>query len=90
MAMELPVIATPVGAIAELVVHGETGLLIEAGSSQALAGAISWLAANPEHRQAMGLAGRRRVEKYFDGSRNYRELIALIKSVAAGRSAPRP
>jgi hypothetical protein len=37
----------------------------------------------------MGVAGRRRVEKYFDGPRNYRTLIAVMKRVAEkGTLAP--
>jgi glycosyltransferase involved in cell wall biosynthesis len=82
MAMQLPVVATRVGGIPEVVIHGETGLLIPPNSPEALAEAIRELGKDPARRRAMGIAGRRRVEQYFDGTRNYRALIALIKSVA--------
>lgn len=82
MAMRLPVVTTPIGGIPEIVVHGETGLLIPPNSPEALTEAICELGRDPERRRAMGLAGRQRVERYFDGARSYRELIALIKSVA--------
>ena len=85
MAMRLPVITTPVGGILELVIHGETGLLIPPNSPEALTGAIRELSNAPERRRAMGDAGRRRVEQYFDGSRSYRELVGLIKSIADAR-----
>jgi glycosyltransferase involved in cell wall biosynthesis len=82
MAAGLPVIATRIGGISEMVIHGETGLLIPPSSPVALSEAIRELAKDPTRRRAMGIAGRRRVEKYFDGPRNYRSLIALIKTVA--------
>jgi glycosyltransferase involved in cell wall biosynthesis len=87
MAMQLPVISTTVGAIPELVVHGETGLLVPPESPAALLDAIRTLAKDPERRRAMGRAGRLRVERYFDGQRSYRELLACIKAVA-GETAP--
>jgi glycosyltransferase involved in cell wall biosynthesis len=90
MAMGLPVIATRVGAIPEIVADGETGLLIPTNSPEALLQAIRQLSKDPERRRAMGAAGRRRVEKYFDGPGNYRSLIALIKTIAdRGVSADR-
>ncbi len=82
MAMRLPVVATPVGAIRELVIHGETGLLIPPNSAEALVEAIRELSGDQKRRHAMGVAARQRVEKYFDGAQNYRNLIDLIKSVA--------
>jgi glycosyltransferase involved in cell wall biosynthesis len=85
MAMRLPVITTRVGGISELVIHGETGLFIPPNSPEALMGAIRELGKDPERRRAMGDAGRRRVEQYFDGSRSYRELVGLIKSIVYSR-----
>ena len=87
MAMQLPVISTTVGAIPELVIHGETGLLVPPESPGALVDAIRSLAADPERRRAMGRAGRHRVERYFDGKQSYRELLACIKAIA-GEAAP--
>jgi len=83
MAMQLPVVATRSGGIPEIVIHGETGLLIPPDSPEALTEAICQLGQDPARRRAMGAAGRRRVEQYFDGARSYRELIRIIKSVAA-------
>jgi glycosyltransferase involved in cell wall biosynthesis len=86
MAAQLPVVATRVGAIPEIVVHGETGLLIPANSPEALIEAIEELGRNSERRRAMGIAGRRRVERYFNGAKTYGELVELIKSIAAGKA----
>jgi glycosyltransferase involved in cell wall biosynthesis len=82
MAMRLPVIATSVGGIPELVIHGETGLLIPPDSSEALIAAVRELGRDPKRRHVMGIAARKRVEKYFDSAQNYRNLIDLIKSIA--------
>jgi glycosyltransferase involved in cell wall biosynthesis len=84
MAMRLPVVTSPVGGIPEIVVHGETGLLIPPNEPEALARAIRALTEDPTRRRAMGDAGRARVEQHFDGARNYGQMIALIKSIADG------
>lgn len=65
MAMGKPVVASAVGGNRELVVHGETGLLVEYGSVSALEGAILELVADPGRAAAMGRAGRLRAEAQF-------------------------
>ena len=65
MATGLPVIATHVGGNADLVVHGQTGLLVPADSPDALAEALDNLASTPVRAAAMGRAGRARVEARF-------------------------
>ncbi|MEM1255655.1 MAG: glycosyltransferase [Cyanobacteria bacterium P01_H01_bin.21] len=65
MTLGLPVIATRAGAIPELVEHGETGLLVERGDSDALAAAIVELLSDRERRQHMGQAGQQRAVQYF-------------------------
>lgn len=65
MAARKPVIGTLSGGIPEMIVDGETGLLVPPESPYELAEAISALLQNPDLARAMGQAGRRRVEKYF-------------------------
>ncbi len=65
MAAHLPVIATDVGGSPELVVPGETGLLVPPGNPEALARALSQLIASPSMRSKFGDAGRSRLEKMF-------------------------
>ncbi|GAB4229282.1 MAG: glycosyltransferase family 4 protein [Acidobacteriota bacterium] len=65
MAARLPVVATAVGGIPELVVDGQTGRLVPAGHVEELARALGEVLADPERARAMGAAGRRRVERYF-------------------------
>lgn len=69
MACCLPVIATNVGSLPEIVVHERTGLLIPPGSPSALAGAIRYLGQHLGLRKRMGLAGRQRVEQLFSADR---------------------
>jgi glycosyltransferase involved in cell wall biosynthesis len=64
MAMGKPVIASDVGGIPDLIVHGENGLLVSPADSEALANAILDLYENPDKRKIMGEAGRLIVAKY--------------------------
>jgi len=59
-AMEIPVVATRVGGIPEVVLDGETGILVEPGNSEQLAQAILTLIENPTLRKQMGERGRKR------------------------------
>ena len=65
MATGLPVVATDVGGTSEVVVHGETGLLVPPGDPAALADALASLLANRAQAEAFGRAGRARVEARF-------------------------
>jgi sugar transferase (PEP-CTERM/EpsH1 system associated) len=65
MSTALPVLATRVGANAELVAEGRTGHLVPAGDAQALAQGVLRMAADPVAARAMGQAGRQLVEQRF-------------------------
>jgi glycosyltransferase involved in cell wall biosynthesis len=58
--MGRPVVASGVGGVSEVVVHGETGLLVDPDDADALAVAVMSLLADPERAARMGQAGRRR------------------------------
>lgn len=72
MAAGLPVVATAVGGTPEIVVEGETGLLVPPRDPAALAEAMERLLADPALRLQMGRAGRDRVQQYFDIERTIR------------------
>ena len=65
MASGLPVLATAVGGNADLVLNGQTGVIVPAADPAAMAREIVLLASNPQQARATGEAGRRRVEATF-------------------------
>lgn len=77
MAMKKPVVATRGGGPLDIVVDGETGLLVEMGDPKALGGAISTLLRERDLRVTMGLAGLARVSSQFT-SRRYACQMATI------------
>jgi len=77
----LPVIASRIGALAEIVSDGETGLLFEAGNAQDMANKLAWALANPEKMAVMGQKARAKYEAEFTAERNYAQLIDIYESV---------
>lgn len=67
MAAGLPVVASGVGGIPEVVEHGVHGLLVDPDDPVALAEALSILGGDPSLRARMGSAGRNRVRARFSG-----------------------
>lgn len=65
MAAGKPVVATDGGALPEIVLPGETGLLVPMGDAPAMARAFTELLADPDRAKKMGQAGRRRVRERF-------------------------
>jgi len=63
MSAGLPVVATEVGGLPEIVTHNRTGLLVPASSPDTLAAALVRLF-DPDLREAMGITGRRWVESH--------------------------
>jgi len=87
MAAGLPVVATRAGALPEVVVDGETGILVERGDHEGLAAAISRLLSDPHLRERMGAAGRERVRQLFTWERNIARLEELYESILPGAAA---
>jgi alpha-maltose-1-phosphate synthase len=79
MACGTPVVASAVGGIPEVVVDGETGLLVRPGDPEALADALARLLADPGRGAAMGRAGRRRVEELFAWERIAERTLATYE-----------
>jgi glycosyltransferase involved in cell wall biosynthesis len=79
----LPVIATDVGGNPEIVVHGETGILVPVDDPDALTQAITALLADVAQCARMGQAGRQRALELFTASTMARAYEALYDEVAS-------
>lgn len=88
-AMGKPVVSTPIGGISEVVMDGETGLIVPAFDAKALLDAMSGLTKNPERRTAMGLAGRARAVNHFSIERMVSETEKVYRELLAERALAR-
>jgi glycosyltransferase involved in cell wall biosynthesis len=80
MARGLPVVATRVGGNPEVVIEGETGLLVSSASPTELAQALEQCWSSPDLCARMGKRGRRRVEEHFDIRRMVSQYEAMYRS----------
>ena len=83
MACGLPVVATRVGGVPEVVMDGVTGRLAERDDQEGYAAAIRELFADPERLTEMGRAARRDVEERFEKDHVVSRYEALYESVVA-------
>lgn len=89
MARGLPVVATAVDGIPEVVESGRTGLLFEEGDADSLASHLVRLLAEPEECARMGEQARRRIEAEFSTHRYEEAVGTLYRSVIGGASQER-
>ncbi|MCB5183702.1 glycosyltransferase family 4 protein [Methylobacillus gramineus] len=75
----LPIIASRIGALAELIEDGVTGLLFNPGDDADLAAKIQWANQHPEKIKEMGRLARQRYEEKYTSEKNYQELIAIYE-----------
>jgi glycosyltransferase involved in cell wall biosynthesis len=88
MACAKPVVATAAGGIPEVVVDGETGLLVPPRDDRALAAAVVRLLRDEALRARMGAAGLARVRNHFSAERMVRDTLAVYQdAVQAGTRA---
>jgi glycosyltransferase involved in cell wall biosynthesis len=79
MAAARPVISTRLAGIPELVVDGETGVLVPPGDTAALVNALERLVLDPELRRRYGAAGRARIEQHFRVDQTIIPLVQLLE-----------
>lgn len=83
----LPVIASDIGGVSDIVIHKETGLLMEPGSAETLHTLLLRLIEQPEWRQRLGAQARVHAEAKFDAHKNATQIFDLIEEcVATARS----
>lgn len=83
LAVETPVVATRLSGIPEVVLPGETGLLVEPGDVAGLADALRRILADPALGRRLGSAGRALVRERFDVARNVGRLADLLRGASA-------
>lgn len=81
MAARLPVVATRVGGVPEIVIDGETGIIVEADDAGGLAAALDDLAPDVARRASFGAAGRARVEETFGADEMAQRMLALYEEL---------
>jgi glycosyltransferase involved in cell wall biosynthesis len=89
MACEVPVVATRVGGIPEVVANGETGILVEPGDPSALADAILRVLGDDNLTQSMGKEGRRRVLAHFSWDQITNVLLGHYSEICGPQATSR-
>jgi L-malate glycosyltransferase len=82
MACGKPIVATSAGGIPEVVVDGQTGILVPPRDSEALARAITALLRDEHAQQVMGAEGLLRVREKFSAERMVQDTLAVYRRVA--------
>lgn len=80
MQHSLPVISTPVGAIPDMVLEGETGTIVPVNSTTALMEAMLQLILHPDKAQELGQKGKLKYEERFTLSHFEENLLSILKS----------
>lgn len=76
----LPVIATRHAGIPDLVVEGETGLLVDSGDIEGMSMTMLRLARNPEQAEIMGMAARIRIEEQYAEANYHHKLEEILRN----------
>ncbi len=79
----IPVVASRIGVMNEIVRDGETGLLFNPGDPDDLVAKAQWLWDRPEESRRMGLRARREYEQKYTPERNYQMLIEIYSKAIA-------
>ena len=81
MSLAVPVVATRIGGLPELVVDGETGLLVEPEDVDGLAAALERIAADEELRARLGRGTAERVVRHFAADAVARQMVGLYETL---------
>ena len=85
MAYAVPPVVTDSGGNPELVIDGESGIVVPTRNAQALASAFETLYRDPQRRQRLGNAARTRIATHFNNADTVRKTIALYEELVPDR-----
>jgi glycosyltransferase involved in cell wall biosynthesis len=83
----LPIVATRVGGIPDIIEEGTSGFLVDRGDSDGLASALITLLRDPSQCLRMGRAAKEFADTHLDISRTADRLVELYRDTIAARSA---
>ncbi len=78
MAMEVPVVATPIGGVPRVIEHGQNGLLVEPGSAEELAAAMRRLSEEEGLCERLRQRGRHTVENRYSFRNRMRKVVSVF------------
>ena len=90
MSAARPIVASRVATIPEVVIQGETGLLVPPGDPLALADALSQLADQPARARQLGQAGRERLRVHFSLEKMVGDTELLYRELVDERGVSKP
>ena len=80
-----PIVTSRLGAMAEIIDDGQTGLLFEPGNARDLASKVRWLFEHPEKAEEMGRNVRKEYEEKYTPELNYKMLLKIYKMAIEDR-----
>ncbi|MDZ7758968.1 MAG: glycosyltransferase family 4 protein [Desulfovermiculus sp.] len=83
MARGTPPIVTDVGGLPELVIHGQSGIVVKPEDAYGIAEAILRLAQNPEEKRRMGVNARQRIQEHFHIQQTVSQTRSLFEHLMA-------
>ena len=85
-ASAVPVVASAIGGIAEIVRHEKSGLLFEAGNAAGLAETVSRVVTSAELARSLGDNARQQFEQEYSAAKNYNQLLEIYERAIATMS----
>jgi glycosyltransferase involved in cell wall biosynthesis len=85
----VPVIASRLGAMRELIEHQRTGLHFTAHDADDLASKVEWALTHPHEMERMGKEGRQEYENNYTAEQNYRQLLTIYQQAQARHAQKR-
>jgi glycosyltransferase involved in cell wall biosynthesis len=80
-ACEKAIIASNIDAFSEIIIHNETGILVEPKNTEETFYAIERLITDPDFRKKIGINARKRVADLFDWKKNLNEIIEIYSNI---------